>query len=72
VANKNERANRIKLVLVDKGIEQQELAKMLGVSPTTVNRWCSNDTQPSVNTIREIGIALKINAQLLIEPTPSE
>lgn len=52
-------------------IEQQELARRLGVASNTVNQWCANNSQPSITTLRKIGIALGINAQELIEPTPS-
>jgi putative transcriptional regulator len=72
VAKGKERQNRIKLVLVELEIEQQELARRLGVAANTVNQWCANNSQPSIATLRKIGIALGVNAQELIEPTPTE
>jgi putative transcriptional regulator len=61
------RYNRIKAAIADAGIEQQELAKILGVSPDTVSRWCTNRHQPSVPEVFEIAEALGIEVCKVLE-----
>ena len=43
--------NRLKLMLVEKKRTGLWLAEQLGVSNTTVSKWCSNTTQPSLPTL---------------------
>ena len=42
----SERINRIKEVLVIKGMNQKELATKLGRNPNTVTSMCNNKSQP--------------------------
>ena len=58
--------NRIKGALADKQKSSKWLAKRLGKSPTTVSRWASNKTQPSVNQLYEIAEALDIDVKELL------
>ena len=46
--------NRLKLMLVEKKRTGLWLAEQLGVSNTTVSKWCSNTTQPSLPTLDRI------------------
>lgn len=46
--------NRIKLVLVEKEISQTQLAKELGKSFSTINAYCSNRKQPSLDLLNKI------------------
>lgn len=46
--------NRLKLVLVEKKKTGLWLSEQLGVSNTTVSKWCSNVTQPSILTLDKI------------------
>jgi transcriptional regulator with XRE-family HTH domain len=43
--------NRIKAVLAEKNFTSKELAQRLNKSETTVSRWCTNDIQPSIETL---------------------
>ena len=62
--------NRIKAVLAEKGVTNKELAEALGIAPQTVSRWCTNDMQPSIETLYKIAKYLKIDARdLLISVT---
>lgn len=70
--NNKVKVNRIADVLHDLGISQVELANRLGKRPQIINRYCKNTTQPSLSYLREIAIALGVNAQELIAPTPSK
>ena len=43
--------NRIKLVLVEKKRTSKWLAQQLDVNPTTVSKWCTNTSQPNLQTL---------------------
>jgi putative transcriptional regulator len=67
MAKKN--LNKVKLVLVAKNKTSNWLAKQIKKSPTTVSRWCTNDIQPSLETLAEIAKILDIDIHELIEHT---
>ena len=58
--------NRIKLVLVEKEVSQTELAKKLGKSFSTINAYCSNHKQPSLELLNEIADILSVSMKDLI------
>ena len=58
--------NRLKLVLVEKKRTGIWLAEQLGVSNTTVSKWCSNVTQPSLPTLDRIADLLECDTRVLI------
>lgn len=53
--------NRLKLVLVEKKRTGVWLAEQLGISAVTVNKWCSNISQPTIPTLNQIAKLLEIN-----------
>lgn len=53
--------NRIKAVLAEKGRSNLWLAERLGRNAATVSRWCTNDNQPSLETLYQIAILLDVN-----------
>lgn len=60
--------NRIKAVLAERNKTNKELAKHLGKTEATVSRWCTNDVQPTIETLYEIAKYLKVDMrELLIE-----
>ena len=61
--------NRIKIVLVERGKTNKWLAKKLGKNETTVSRWCTNDTQPSLETLVNIAHSLDEDVRLLLNST---
>jgi len=61
--------NRIKIVLVEQGRTNNWLASKLGKNVTTVSRWCTNDMQPSLETLVKIADVLKIDVRDLIIST---
>ena len=62
------RLNRIKVVLVEKNISQTELANKLGKSFSTVNAYCCNRQQPTLEVLDKIAEFLHINMKdLLVE-----
>ena len=58
--------NRVKLVLVEKEISQTQLAKELGKSFSTINAYCSNRKQPSLDLLNKIAEYLSVNIKDLI------
>lgn len=63
--------NRIKEVLVEKGIKQKWLAEKLGKSYNMVNSYAQNRRQPSVETLFEIANILDVKVtELLNEKQP--
>lgn len=58
--------NRIKLVLVEKGVSQTQLAKELGKSFSTVNAYCGNHQQPSLELLSQIADVLSVSIKDLI------
>lgn len=58
--------NRIKVVLVEKGVTSKWLAEQLGKNVTTVSKWCTNDNQPNLETLLMIARLLNVEVQDLI------
>lgn len=63
--------NRIRVVLAEQDRTNKWLAERVGKSRTTVSRWCTNEMQPSLETLREIAEALKVDIRELLVPTLS-
>ena len=61
--------NRLKVVLVEQGRTNKWLAEKLGKNTATVSRWCTNEMQPSLETLIEIANILNIDVRELIIPT---
>jgi transcriptional regulator with XRE-family HTH domain len=59
--------NRIKVVLVEKGIKQTWLADKMGKSYNMINSYCQNRRQPSLEDLNKIAAILDIDIRLLIE-----
>lgn len=65
---KTKTINRLKAVLAEKQVTNKWLAEKMDLSTTTVSRWCTNKTQPSLETLVEIARILKISVrELLVE-----
>ena len=62
----NKDLNRLKLVLVEKKRTAKWLAQELGVSPVTLSKWCSNTTQPSLQTLDKIADKLEVDPRDLL------
>lgn len=58
--------NRLKVVLAEKNVSSKWLAEQLGKNEATVSRWCTNDVQPSLNTLVLIAKVLNVNTTDLI------
>jgi putative transcriptional regulator len=61
--------NRIKAVLAENNVTNKKLSEILDVEPQTVSRWCTNQSQPSVETLYEIAKVLKVDVRELLVST---
>ena len=61
--------NRIKAALAEKKMTNKKLAALLDVEPQTVSRWCTNQSQPSIETLYQIAKVLKIDIRELLVST---
>ena len=52
--------NRIKLVLVEKKRTSKWLSEQLGVTPSTVSKWCTNSSQPDITNLLKIASLLDV------------
>ena len=58
--------NRIKVVLVEKKRTAKWLAEELGKNPATVCKWCTNSSQPDLNSLLKIADLLEVDIKELI------
>ncbi len=61
-----ENLNRIKGALADAGKTGVWLARQLGKDPVTVSKWCTNTTQPDLQTLAKISEILQVNIRELL------
>ena len=61
--------NRIKVALVERGRTNKWLASKLNKSAGTVSRWCTNEMQPSLETLVQIAEILKVDVRELMVKT---
>ena len=57
--------NRIKVVLVEQKKTGKWLSEQLGVNVATTSRWCSNVTQPDLQTLDKIAELLEVEIREL-------
>lgn len=60
--------NRLKVVLVEKEKSGKWLADQLRKSTCTVSKWCSNTTQPDLQTLTRIAQLLNVDTRDLLIP----
>jgi len=58
--------NRIKVMLAEKKRTNKWLAMQLGKDPTTVSKWCTNSSQPTIETLLKIAELLDVNYTELV------
>ncbi len=58
--------NRIKVVLVEKKKTSRWLAEQLGKNISTVSKWCTNTSQPDLQTLDKIAELLNCDKRELI------
>ena len=58
--------NRIKAALAEKNKSNNWLAEELGKNKTTVSKWCTNQMQPTMETLFEIAEVLDVDVRELL------
>ncbi len=61
-----QKLNRIKAVLAETGYTNKWLSEQLGKDPVTVSKWCTNTSQPDLQTLTRISELLDINIRELL------
>ena len=61
-----ENLNRLKAVLADAGQTNKWLAEQRGKDPVTISKWCTNTTQPDLQTLSRISDLLNIDIRELL------
>ena len=68
----NKNINRIKVVLVEKKKTNKWLADQIGKDQATVSKWCTNTTQPTLETLVETARILEVDIRELLVPTDNQ
>ena len=55
--------NRLKVILAQKKKTNKWLAEQLGCAPTTVSKWCTNTSQPDMETLAKISKLLEVDVE---------
>lgn len=61
-----EAINRIKIVLAEKNRTNKWLAEQLGKNVSTVSKWCTNSSQPSLEVLPDIARILGVDVNELL------
>lgn len=64
MASKN--LNRIKVVLADKQRTNKWLAEQLGKDKTTISKWCTNSSQPDLESLMKTAKLLEVEVADLL------
>ena len=55
--------NRLKLLLVEKKKTSKWLSEQLGITPSTVSKWCTSTSQPDMETLAKISKLLDVGVE---------
>ena len=58
--------NRLKVVLVEKKKTNKWLCEQLNVNPSTVSKWCTNSSQPDLETLIKMSHLLNVELSDLV------
>lgn len=58
--------NRIKVVLAEQNRTAKWLAEQIGKNACSVSRWCTNNSQPDLETLFQIAKLLNVDVRELI------
>lgn len=58
--------NRLKVVLAEKKRTNKWLCEQLNVNPSTVSKWCTNSSQPDIETLIKISHLLDVELTDLV------
>lgn len=58
--------NRLKVVLIEKKRTNKWLSEQLGKDPGTISKWCTNTSQPDLETLMKIARLLEVDLNELV------
>ncbi len=58
--------NRLKVVLAERKKTNKWLCEQLNVNPSTVSKWCTNSSQPDLETLIKISYLLDVDLDDLV------
>lgn len=58
--------NRLKVILAEKKRTNKWLCEQLNVNPSTVSKWCTNSSQPDLETLVKISHLLDVELGELV------
>lgn len=61
--------NKILINLKAYDLTQRWLSQAIGISRTSISKWCRNEIQPTLTDLSKIAVVLGIEIHQLIEPT---
>ena len=64
--------NRIKAVLAENGKTNNWLAQKTGRNKTTISKWCTNQMQPTVESLFDVADVLDVDVRKLLVSTKEE
>ncbi|MBL7858924.1 MAG: helix-turn-helix transcriptional regulator [Cyclobacteriaceae bacterium] len=64
--------NRIKAVLAENGKTNNWLAEKTGRNKTTISKWCTNQMQPTVESLFDVADVLEVDVRKLLVATKEE
>ena len=64
--------DKLKVEIVEKKKTAKWLAGELGKDPATVSKWCTNVSQPSLDTLVDVSNALDVDIRELLVSTKEE
>ena len=62
----NKDLNRLKVILAENKKSNLWLSKQLGCAPTTVSKWCTNSSQPPLESLMKITRLLGVEFKDLV------
>ena len=58
--------NKLKVVLAEKKRTNKWLSEQLGKDPGTISKWCTNTSQPDLETLMKIARLLEVDLNDLV------
>lgn len=64
--------NRLKILLAEKKKTNKWLSEQLGVNSTTISKWCTNSSQPSIEMVFRVMEVLDADISQVINIPPRQ
>lgn len=61
--------NRLKVILAERQKTGKWLSEALSKNEATISRWCTNESQPSLETLVEVAKVLNVDVRELLIST---